>query len=86
MNQCQNCKHWDLTGNRYQIPEGLGCCVRITMLWDAFTWTEEEDKPVFKEEHKYTLAFVQDGSDYKANLYTRPTFGCVMWESKEQTP
>jgi hypothetical protein len=28
------------------------------------------------------MAFVNDGSDYFAALYTTPEFGCVQWESQ----
>lgn len=31
------------------------------------------------------LAIVADGSGYAAGLYTKPSFGCVLHESKEAT-
>lgn len=30
-----------------------------------------------------SLMWGQDGSDYEAFCYTRPNFGCVMWEKRD---
>jgi hypothetical protein len=75
---CQTCKHWtppkefepqfDQSDEEY--PNGRGVCERITMIGDSA-------RPV----PKTALAHVEDGSYYKAELHTKPEFGCVLHES-----
>ena len=93
---CKDCKFWSKNGlpegeqDDYRCyndsPEslGLGRCTRVELLWDAYEWDREDrDNSVrFTEEvvSEEVLAFVNDGSDYKAELYTLPNFGCVMFK------
>lgn len=32
---------------------------------------------------KAPLAFTEDGSEYRAVLFTRPEFGCALWEERQ---
>jgi hypothetical protein len=51
------------------------------MFWHLTDWTDEEDR-VLKEKFKDDKAFVQDGSDYHADLLTLSNFGCNQFERK----
>ena len=55
-----------------QVDRTYGMCRHITL---ASEWAEAPNPP--------PLAVTKDGSDYKADLYTQATFGCVEYESKE---
>lgn len=84
---CNNCKFWDIT-EYHPIKEGqIGLCTRVNMFWDSTKWDKkdiQEDLDIrsLVDECKNDKAFVQDGSDYKAELLTLPTFGCNQFEIK----
>lgn len=79
MNRCETCRHWK-PSDEYETghAQGLGRCAATPMFWDMTEWRDDADDRVFKAEAEPITAFVQDGSDYRATLYTRPTHGCVM--------
>jgi hypothetical protein len=79
MKTCKTCEHWQLC-DQYETGHslGLGRCEAALMLWDSTEWREDQDGRTFTEEARNTSAFVQDGSDYSAYLYTRPEHGCTM--------
>ena len=80
MNRCETCKHWtDAWGlwveELYEEAEARG---------ESFN--PDEAPPRWGTCSVVTLgwdaeqrAFVQDGSDYRADLHTRADFGCVLW-------
>lgn len=85
--RCDKCRHWTAGGEeggfrRYDV---IGHCKRPLQLWNATEWLEVED-----DEHSYyrvrneaaadTKMFVQDGSDYRANLFTASDFFCAHFE------
>lgn len=79
-NICKNCVHWSEAAKRI---EGIRACKKVKMLWDCTQWIEDDEddcKRVLNENHKNDRAFVQDGSDYMANLYTKFDFGCNQFE------
>lgn len=86
-NICGNCKFWDKS-EHLTIKEGeIGLCKRINMFWDSTKWDKkdnEEDEYIrsLAEECKNDKAFVQDGSDYKAELLSLKDFGCNQFEEK----
>ena len=83
MKLCKDCKHWNIDPvDRHWEKSDLHICNAIPMFWDATEWNERGNSRRFVKAHENTMAFVQDGSDYKAWLYTRPEFGCVHWEAK----
>lgn len=75
------CKHW----KEDEAPKigclSLGRCKKAVMFWDATEWDDNGDERCLSPEHKNTLLFVQDASDYSATLYTRAEFGCVCYEA-----
>jgi hypothetical protein len=83
MSTCAECKHWDRTPEEFFDVPGLRSCHATPQLWDATEWDVDAER-VVKTKYKDALAFVQDGSDYHATLYTMPTFFCAMFAAKEQ--
>ena len=88
MEKCESCKFWQSPESEYGEIPGVGRCMAVVEFWDASQWDESTDiyKRVLKPEFEKTLAFVQDGSDYHAELKTLPNFGCVMHVPNEQLP
>lgn len=95
--RCKDCKHWreGTTDTRESVRIlGAGRCARVGQFWDSTEWERIPSKRDFgkdtyarKRKRTTDLAFVQDGSDYRADLITLPDFGCVMFESnKEEEP
>lgn len=95
MNKCDSCKHWarpetrvgfgnavSYRGEKYDYDKGYarandddklyGICDEIDLGIDL-----PLDKPA-------PLAVTQDGSGYKAKLYTQAEFGCALWAPIEK--
>lgn len=84
---CETCKHWGRDDDDYLQEVGIKQCVVVPMLWDSYEWSKDRDHRVLKAECAGNLAFVKDGSDYYASLFTRPNFACNQHEplaAKEQ--
>lgn len=81
-NACENCKYWDVS-DKYEVGHnlGMGICSAAPMFWDCTEWDKNGERR-FTKEHQNTKAFVQDGSDYRASLLTRPEFSCVSFDPK----
>lgn len=83
LGRCLDCKHWARgTDGHYPDHHGLGKCMRVRLFWDCTEWGDEsaDFQRVFTKEAEGNLAFVQDGSDYRAELLTLADFGCVQFE------
>lgn len=88
--RCKNCKHWkrdktmvtwDVTKTKaHPSVHPYGSCHRIKME-DEIGFVELDPESVLDEEP----AFVEDGSGYHAALRPGPEFGCILWESKDET-
>lgn len=88
--RCDGCKYWDAKSNN---PDGgsvplveLGNCTRAMPYWDATEWVEVDAlgierklKPKFSDRR----FFAQDGSDFRADVYTTPDFFCADHKPKE---
>ena len=78
---CANCKHWDRDGGEYEFFEApLDDDAPEAPLDDianaggsSFCMTTATPN---------VPAFVLDGSGYTAKLWTRPSFGCVLFEPR----
>jgi hypothetical protein len=88
--RCDHCQHWTPGGepDSYRQYEGIGHCDKPIMLWDATEWVEREGDDghdyyrVKTEAAGDTKMFVQDGSDYRANLFTASDFFCAHFVEK----
>ena len=70
---CGNCVHWG--GISYKNGT-IKKCNNTPMFWDATKWDDEGETRIVKPEYINNKAFVQDGSDYKADLLTMAGFCC----------
>ncbi len=75
---CLTCLNWDSEYTKL----GLGECKAVLQLWDSTEWDDDGFSIVLTESAKDAMAFVQDGSDYRANLYTKPDFYCAQFIEK----
>jgi len=81
MGKCKTCKHWVKPESDYGEVPGTGNCKAVVQFWNATEWNAPDyEERTLKPEYSTTLAFVQDGSDYYAELKTLPDFGCVQHE------
>jgi hypothetical protein len=83
MNLCEACKHWRPFESTVQYKQNMGECTKVVMWWNASDWDMEGNRCIIKPEYSDVKAFVQDGSDYSAALYTDKSFGCVMHKEKK---
>jgi hypothetical protein len=83
MKTCATCKYWTLETDQYtHRPLEYGLCDATPMYFNATEWSKDGDDRVILQKYANTTAFVQDASDYRAYLYTRPIHGCTMHEEK----
>lgn len=84
-NICKNCKHWKKNEKEVTASLNIGTCTFVEMFWDSTEWKIEnyEGFRVLKEENINKKAFIQDGSDYHAELITKENFGCNQFDSVE---
>ena len=86
MKTCSTCKHWYVE----QIDEddewameqnliGVGLCKAAKLMWDYREWREDSERMEFTKEGESIMMFCQDGSDYRANLFTRSGHFCGEW-------
>ena len=81
---CGKCKFWmKEDGGYYPSSFGLGKCGRVKLFWECTEWgymPNDNYGRVLTDDAKDYKAFVQDGSDYRAELITLSDFGCVQFE------
>lgn len=79
--RCDECKHWENKHPKYEyrdeIELGLGNCAKAKPFWDCSDW-DKHGKRFMKD----LKIFAQDGSGYKAEVWTRPDFFCFHFEVK----
>ncbi len=80
METCRTCRHWKRPDSEYGEIPGIGTCGAVVQYWDAAEWVANSIKRQLRPEYAGKLAFVQDGSDYHAELNTLPDFGCNQHE------
>lgn len=84
--RCEDCKYWANSKDEHDASDvkgiELGRCKRVKMFWDATDWDWDADNRVLMDGYENDKAFLQDGSDYRADLITAKEFGCVQFERK----
>lgn len=86
LKSCETCKHWEAWKSHADYKHGIDECKMVVMWWDVSEWDYDAEGVIVRSispQYKDQKAFVQDGSDYSASLYTRNDFGCVSYERKE---
>ena len=81
MGYCKTCRYWKKAENETGHSLGLGTCKTTPMLWRSTEWSKDGDARIFSSHAVDKTAFVQDGSDYVAALYTKPEHSCTMYKS-----
>lgn len=87
--KCSECRFWGdgEDGEDGDRIYGTRRCTKAIMLWDAGTWSlagEREDREyILKPEHESQMMFTQDGSDYRADLFTKPEFFCAHFKAMQ---
>jgi len=85
---CKDCKYWvSLEDDSSASKLGLRECTKVKMFWDSTEWASKMNTDDTERSFKRnitTKAFVRDGSDYSAQLFTLADFGCNQFEQKEQ--
>ena len=86
--RCDQCKFWHKGEYKHASTLKVSLCTKATQWWDASEWacpSGYDDKGIqlrrLKPEFEGTKMFVQDGSDYRASLYTAADFFCAHFES-----
>lgn len=76
--ECQNCKHWmtDLKPCHDFDESGESRCCEIVSFTDY-------SKPDFNEEKQAFIAVTDEEPVCSGWLFTRPTFGCNLFEPKD---
>jgi hypothetical protein len=88
--RCDKCRFWeDQRKTQFTGYTGIGVgeCLRAKPLWERTKWGQHDETGktyrVLLPEAIGDMFFVQDGSDYRAFLLTKPEFFCASFEPKE---
>lgn len=89
MKNCRTCKHWQQMDaptrrfdNRFNDDDVSDCAVPWSP--DSGICRKAAMAAHGPDPFDDSLMFVQDGSDYRACLATRGTFGCVLHEPRPE--
>tara|TARA_Y100001960_G_C14583031_1_gene781722 strand:- start:212 stop:484 length:273 start_codon:yes stop_codon:yes gene_type:complete len=87
--RCENCAYWKPV-DKEEVADnvGVGSCKYAVERWVAI----DADYTTHDWKTTYTLnagfennkLFVEDGSEYHANLLTRKDFGCIEFLNKDE--
>jgi hypothetical protein len=88
--RCDLCKHWKKDSEEWEANAvGFGECLGVRERWtiqdeasEGVEWDGEEEGAYMKrrrEALKSARAYVQDGSEYHAELMTAPDFFCALY-------
>jgi len=83
LGRCETCVFWDAQRDHSfgGMGGGVRACNAAPMFWESTRWTADGEGREFTTPPTVT-AFVQDGSDYSASLYTQAHHGCTMHSPK----
>lgn len=91
-NRCDQCRFWGkgVDGPGWEGASiGFNVCERVRARWlieDEASAVDSDDTDKWIATRKNALksakAYVQDGSEYMAELITGPDFFCALWEAK----
>lgn len=92
--RCDECRHWKKESENEEWEAkmaGFGECLGVRERWriqDEATknleWDDAEDGAYMKAQREAlqaARAYVQDGSQYRAELFTAPDFFCALWNA-----
>jgi hypothetical protein len=89
--RCDGCKHWKKGSDNAEWEAesaGFGECLGVRERWviqdeasEGMKWDSEDNSSFVTkrvEALKAARAYVQDGSQYRAELFTAPDFFCAL--------
>lgn len=90
--RCDQCKFWTGDVDDWELSgAGFRKCEAVRQRWTItdeasrkIEWDGKEDGPYLtsrREALKRARAYVQDGSDYRADLCTGPDFFCALFDA-----
>lgn len=93
--RCDQCKHWKEEAQDWELQgSGFRKCAAVRERWviqdeasEGIEWDGEEEGAYSKSRRaalQKARAYVQDGSQYTADLCTGPDFGCVLFVPADQ--
>lgn len=90
--RCELCRHWAPPGDRWD--KGFGTCtavkhgeeVRNEPFGGSSRYAEDDWREKEAQAMERCKAYVEDASSYAASLYTKPDFGCVLFERLPESP
>lgn len=90
--RCDHCKYWPDKPDEWEAEQaGLRKCAAVRSRWDiadeaSFRFDSDEAEEKFEAVRREALrtarAYVQDGSQYTASLWTGPDFFCALFREK----
>ncbi len=93
--RCDNCKFWEQGKQDWTVTKiGFGRCKGVRERWniedDAVAGMKFGDETGDYGKRRIAAlqasrAYVQDGSQYMADLYTAPDFFCALYVAKDKT-
>ena len=91
--RCDQCKHWKNESDNQEweaLSAGFGECLGVRERWVIQDEASEgipydgKDEGAFSRSRREALkaarAYVQDGSQYRAELFTAPDFFCALYD------
>ena len=87
MGNCKTCIHWSKDNlGRVEKYLGLGICKNVRLFSESVDRVDlKKQEWHLSKEAADKLAFAQDAEYYEAYLLTKPEFGCVQYEAKNET-
>lgn len=92
--RCDGCQHWKKAEEDWEAQAiGFGLCVAVKARWKitdkatiGMEWDDEGSlfAKLRKDALRESRAYVQDGSEYRAELLTAPNFFCALYKSKQK--
>lgn len=82
--RCDQCRHWQGDEHEWEAERaGFRKCEAVRPRWIIMDEAGEKrvaDVDQRVEALKASCAYVQDGSEYRADLFTGPDFFCALFE------
>ena len=93
MPRCDKCQHWKTPDEWEALESGLGRCLGVRERWkiaddasEGLPWSSDEEGDKYAMVRRKALqdarAYVEDGSEYHAALFTATDFFCALFKAR----
>jgi hypothetical protein len=90
--RCDQCQHWSDASKEWEADSvGFRKCLSVKARWniqdkasDGIEWDSNDESYYIRartDALKQARAYVQDGSEYRADLFTAPDFFCALFSA-----